>query len=179
MAKAKPAAINYGTFGPGSVTHLDTEALAGLTGVKFTHIPYKGIAEVLPAVMSGQIQFALSGIPPALPLLKQGRIKALAVTSTQRLAVMPDVPTFIEAGINLVSASWFGLLTATGTPRPIIDKITADVGRIISQKEFSERFVTGVGLELINDGPEKFAATMAADRIKYQQYVKNVNVRLD
>jgi tripartite-type tricarboxylate transporter receptor subunit TctC len=179
LAKSKPGSINYGTFGPGSITHLDTEAFANMAGIKLTHIPYKGIAEVLPAVASGQIHVALSGIPPMLPLHRQGRIKVLGAMTSQRLPVLPDVPTFAELGIPLVSNSWFALFVPAGTPRPIIDKIAADVGRIILQKEFDERFVSGVGLELINQGPGELASSVSSDRAKYQVYVKNANVKLD
>jgi tripartite-type tricarboxylate transporter receptor subunit TctC len=179
LAKSNPGGINYGTFGPGSITHLDTEAFAAAAGIKLTHIPYKGIAEVLPAVASGQIQIALSGIPPMLPLARQGRLKVLGAMTPQRVPVLPDVPTFAESGYQLVSSSWFALFAPAGTPRPIIDKIAADVGRIITQKDFDERFVTGVGLEMLNQGPDQLAATVAADRVKYQAYVKAVNVKLD
>jgi tripartite-type tricarboxylate transporter receptor subunit TctC len=179
LAKSKPGGINYGTFGAGSITHLDSEAFAAAAGIKLTHIPYKGIAEVLPAVASGQIQIALSGIPPMLPLARQGRIKVLGAMTAQRVPLFPDVPTFAEQGYPLVSSSWFALFAPAGTPRPIIDKIAADVGRILSQKEFDERFVTGVGLEMLNQGPDQLAATVAADRVKYQAYVKAVNVKLD
>jgi tripartite-type tricarboxylate transporter receptor subunit TctC len=179
LAKSNPGGINYGTFGPGSITHLDTEAFAAAAGIKLTHIPYKGIAEVLPAVASGQIQIALSGIPPMLPLARQGRLKVLGAMTPQRVPVLPDVPTFAESGYQLVSSSWFALFAPAGTPRPIIDKIAADVGRIITQKDFDDRFVSGVGLEMLNQGPDQLAATVAADRVKYQAYVKAVNVKLD
>jgi tripartite-type tricarboxylate transporter receptor subunit TctC len=178
-AKEKPGSINYGTFGPGSITHLDTEALSRLAGIKLTHIPYKGIAEVLPAVMSGQIQMALSGIPPTLPHIKSGKLKALAVASDKRLPVLPDVPTFAEAGVDLSSNSWFGLFGPAGLPKPIVDRIVADFGRILSQEEFDRKFVSGVGLENLNHGTEQFAAAVAADRKKYEQYVKPLNIRLD
>jgi tripartite-type tricarboxylate transporter receptor subunit TctC len=180
LARSKPGSINYGTFGAGSITHLDSEAFAAAAGIKLTHIPYKGIAEVLPAVASGQIQIALSGIPPMLPLARQGRIKVLGAMTPQRVPVLPDVPTFAEQGYpGLVSSSWFALFAPTGTPRAIIDKIAADVGRVISQKDFDDRFITGVGLEMMNQGPDQLAATVASDRAKYQVYVKNVGVKLD
>ena len=179
LAKAKPGSINYGTFGSGSITHLDSEAFAAAAGVKLTHIPYKGIAEVLPAVASGQIQIALSGIPPMLPLARQGRLKVLGAMTPQRVPVLPEVPTFAEQGFPLASSSWFALFAPAGTPRPIIDKIAADIGRIITQKEFDDRFISGVGLEMLNQGPDQLAATVAADRAKYQVYVKNVGVKLD
>lgn len=179
MAKASPGSINYGTFGPGSITHLDTEGFSAQAGIKLNHIPYKGIAEVLPAVASGQIQIALSGVPPLLPLHRQGRVKSIAIASAQRNPTLPNVPTFREAGIDLVSQSWFALFAPAGTPRPVIDRIAADVSRIIVTREFNDRFVTGVGLELINQGPDQLAATLAADRAKYQQYVKAAGVKLD
>ena len=179
LAKAKPGSINYGTFGAGSITHLDSEAFAAAAGVKLTHIPYKGIAEVLPAVASGQIQIALSGIPPMLPLARQGRVKVLGAMTPQRVAVLPEVPTFTEQGYPLASSSWFALFAAAGTPRPLIEKIAADIGRIIAQKDFDQRFITGVGLEMLNHGPDQLAATVASDRQKYQVYVKNVGVKLD
>jgi tripartite-type tricarboxylate transporter receptor subunit TctC len=179
LAKSNPGSINYGSFGPGSITHLDTEAFAKLAGIKLTHIPYKGIAEVLPAVVAGQIQIAMSGVPPVIPLYRQARVKIIAAVSARRMPLLPEVPTLAEAGIDLVSASWFALFVAAGTPRPLIDRIARDIGGIISQRDFDERFVTGVGLELINQGPDQLAATIAADRAKYQAYVKNANLKLD
>src|SRR5258706_3894614 len=179
LAKANPGGINYGPFGAGSITHLDTEAFAAAAGIKLTHIPYKGIAEVLPAVAAGQIQIALSGIPPMLPLARQGRLKVLGAMMPQRVPVLPEVATFTESGYPLVSTSWFALFAPAGTPRSVIDKIAADVGRVLSQKEIDERFVTGVGLEMLNQGPEQLAATVVADRAKYQAYVKSVGVKLD
>jgi tripartite-type tricarboxylate transporter receptor subunit TctC len=163
LARSNPGSINYGTFGPGSITHLDTEAFAAAAGIKLTHIPYKGIA----------------GIPPMLQLHRSGRIKVLAAMTPQRVPVLLEVPTFGESGYQLVSSSWFALFAPAGTPRPLIDKIAADIGRIISQKEFDERFITGVGLEVINHGPDQLASTVVSDRAKYQVYVKNVNVKLD
>jgi tripartite-type tricarboxylate transporter receptor subunit TctC len=179
LAKQKPGSINYGTFGNGSITHLDSEAFASAAGVKLTHIPYKGIAEVLPAVVSGQIQVALSGIPPMLQLARSGKLKVLGAMTAQRVPVLPDVPTFTEQGYPLVSSSWFALFAAAGTPRPLVEKIAADIGRIISQKEFDQRFISGVGLEMLNQGPDQLAATVASDRQRYQVYVKNVGVKLD
>lgn len=179
LAKAGPGSINYGTFGPGTITHLETEDFSTQVGIKLNHVPYKGIAEVLPAVASGQIQIALSGVPPLLPLYRQGRLKALAITSSRRSLLLPNVPTFKELGINLVSYSWFALFAPGATPRAVIDRIAADVGKIISTREFDEKFVTGAGLELINQGPDELAAAVAADRVKFQRYVKAVGVKLD
>ncbi len=180
MAKAKPGTITYGTFGLGSATHIDTEALAALTDIKLVHIPYKGIAEVLPAVMSGQIDVALSGVPPTLPLVKSGKLRVIAVPAPSRLPVLPEVPTFAEAGTrDFISRSWFGFVVAAGTPKAVIDKIAADISRVITQPEFQERYITGVGLILLNQGPEQFAEFLKADRATYQARTRNLNVKLD
>ncbi|MSQ72562.1 MAG: tripartite tricarboxylate transporter substrate binding protein [Betaproteobacteria bacterium] len=179
LARTKPGELNYGTFGPGSVTHLDTETLSGMVGIKLNHIPYKGIAEVLPAVAAGQIQTALSGISPVMPFVKQGRLKAIALAANQRSPVLPDVPTFTEMGVPLVSISWFGLLVPGGTPRPIVDKIATDVRRTINMPEFRDKYITSVGLELFNQGPDELAATLNSDRARYATSVKNANIKLD
>ena len=180
LARTQPGAINYGSFGLGSSTHLDTEAFASQIGIRLNHIPYKGIAEVLPAIVSGQIQIAISGIPPALGLIRQGRIKAIALTGAQRSRLLPDLPTAVEAGApSLESVSWFGLFAPAGTPQPLIERIAADVGRVISAPEFQEKFISGVGLELLNQPAEQFAERIRADREKGAARVKNVNVKLD
>lgn len=180
MAKAKPGEINYGSFGLGSTSHLDTEAFSGRAGIKMNHIPYKGVADVVQAVVSGQVHIALAGMPVVPPLLREGRIKALAIGNPQRSPLLPEVPTFAEAGFpDFASQSWFGMFVRAGTPRAIIDKIAADVGRVIAVKDFSDKFVTGVGLDLLNQGPEQFSRVIDADRARYAAYVKTVNIKLD
>ena len=178
-AKARPGKINYGSFGIGSVTHLDSETMAGLAGISLNHIPYKGIAEVLPAVASGQIETALSGISPLIPLLKQNRLKALAISATARSPVLPDVPTFTELGIPYVGVSWFGLVGPSGIPRPVVDKVATDVGRVVGVPEFREKYITGVGLEPFNLGPDQLAQQLNNDRARYVSSVKAANIKLD
>ena len=180
LAKRKPGEITYGTFGPGSKTHIDTEGFSALAGVRFNHVPYKGIAEVVPAVMAGQIDIALSGVSPVLPHIRSGKLKAIAMAVLKRSPVLPDVPTFAEAGIpNFESRSWFGLVVPVATPRPIIDRIAGDVSRILALNEFREKFVTGVGLELHVLMPDAFAEFLKAYRATYAIRVKNINVKLD
>jgi tripartite-type tricarboxylate transporter receptor subunit TctC len=179
-AREKPGQLNYGTFGLGSIVHIDTEAMSARTGIKLNHIPYKGVAEVMPALAGGQIQLALAGIPPTLGLLKQGKIKAIAVAGPKRMAVLPDVPTFSEGGIaDFESRSWFGLVAPSGTPRTIIDKLAADIGRVLVVPEFQEKYVTGVGLDLLNESPDQFAKVMERDRAYYAAQVKRLNIQLD
>jgi tripartite-type tricarboxylate transporter receptor subunit TctC len=179
-AKSKPGQIAYGTYGPGSKAHIDTEAFARMAGVTLLHVPYKGVADVVPALISGQIQIAVTGVPPALQLVQGGKLHALAIAAPKRSPLLPDTPTFTEAGLAGFEASaWFGLVAPSETPRPVIDKIAADVSKIISQPEFQKKFITGVGLGLINQGPDKFADFLKKDRATYAMHIKNINVKLD
>ncbi len=180
LARAKPGEINYGTFGLGSIVHVDTEALSAHSNIRLTHIPYKGVAEVMPAVAGGQVQIALAGIPPTLGLIRQGKIKAIALAGPKRSHVLPDVPTFAEAGVTgIESRSWFGLVAPTGVPRAHIEKLAADVSKVITAPDFQEKYITGVGMELLNQPPDAFAELMKADRAYYAALIKKMNLKLD
>jgi tripartite-type tricarboxylate transporter receptor subunit TctC len=180
LAKAKPGQITYGTYGPGSKAHLDAEDFSRLVGIKMNHIPYKGVADVSIALASGQIDLAFTGMPPAITMTKGGKVRAIAIASAQRSRQLPEVPTMAEAGVpNFESSAWFGLVSPTGTPKAVIEKIFGDVSKILARADFQEKFISGVGLELLNQGPERFAEFLVKDRAAYAQSVKNVNVKLD
>jgi tripartite-type tricarboxylate transporter receptor subunit TctC len=179
LAKQKPGSLTYGSIGPGSVTHLDAEAFATAAGMKLTHVPYKGTGEVLPALAGGQVDMAWTAIGTAVPLIKSGKLKALGVASAKRSPLLPEVPTFAEAGIPFEARSWFAIAAPAGTPRPVVDRIAADVKRIVESPEYREKYVAGLGLEPFPLGPDQFAAFLVEDRAKYAQRVKNANVKLD
>lgn len=180
LAKRKPGEIAYGSFGVGSASHIETESLSARTGIKMTHVPYKGVADVLPALARGDVQMALAGIPPSLPLLRQGRIRALAVTAYGRDPALPDVPTAGESGFpGLILGGWFGVVAPAATPRAVIDKIAADLAQIFSNQEFRQRTITRVGLEPLLNGPQPFAEFIREERARYSQLIKNLNLKLD
>jgi tripartite-type tricarboxylate transporter receptor subunit TctC len=179
LAKEKPGTLTYGSIGPGSVTHLDAEAFATAAGIKLTHVPYKGTGEVLPALAGGQVDMAWTAIGTAVPLIKSGKLKALGVASAKRSPLLPDVPTFAEAGIPFEARSWFAIAAPSSTPRPVIDRIAADVRKVVDTPEYREKYVAGLGLEPFPLGPDQFAAFLTDDRAKYAQRVKNANVKLD
>jgi tripartite-type tricarboxylate transporter receptor subunit TctC len=179
-AKAKPGEVSYGTFGAGSKAHIDTEAFARQAGVTMLHVPYKGIADVVPALLSSQIQVAVAGVPPVLQLVQSGQLRALAIAAPKRAALLPNVPTFTEAGLNGFNASaWFGLVAPAGTPRAIVDKVAADVSKVITRPEFQKKYISGVGLELLNQGPDQYSEFLKKDRLAYAVQIKNINVKLD
>lgn len=179
-AKAKPGEVSYGTYGAGSKAHIDTEAFARQAGVTLLHVPYKGVADVVPALLGSQIQIAIAGVPPVLQLVQSGQLRALAIASPKRAALLPNVPTFTEAGLNGFNASaWFGLVAPVGTPRAIVDKVAADVSKIITRPDFQKKYISGVGLELLNQSPDQFSEFLKKDRQAYAVHIKNINVKLD
>jgi tripartite-type tricarboxylate transporter receptor subunit TctC len=180
LAKRKPGELSYGSFGPGSVTHLDTEAFASAAGIKLLHVPYKGTADVVQAQMGGQISMAFGAIGPVIPLMRAGKLKPIGVASLQRQPLVPDVPTLHEAGMpNFEARSWFGIAAPAGTPRAVIEKIAADVRKVVAQPEYRKKYILDQGLESLDMGPDQFAEYLVKDRAKYAQRIKNANVRLD
>ena len=180
VARAKPATLNYGSFGIGSAPHIDTEALGAAFGFKATHIPYKGGPEVLQALLTGQLAFAITGLTPALPLIRQGRVRAIAFGGRQRSTAIPDVPTFDEAGLKgFDSSAWFGWFAPNTTPRPVVERIAADAGRVITTPEFRDRYVLGAGLEVANLHTDAFAERIRADRGTYASRLKVLDGKID
>lgn len=180
IAKAKPGELNYGSFGLGSAPHVDTEALSALARIKVTHIPYKGGPDILKGLLADQISFSITGLPPALPLIRQGRIRALAYGGLQRSQAMPEVPTLSESGLaGFESSAWFGWLIPSAAPKTIIDKIAADASGVITRAEFRGKYIEGVGLEVLNLSPEAFAKLIASDREKYSVRLKALNLKLE
>ena len=179
-AKAKPDEVAYGTYGLGSKAHIDAEAFSKLAGIKTLHVPYKGVADVMPALLSGQVQFAITGVPPAIPLVRSGQLRAIAIASPKRSASLPEVPTFSEVGLQGFNASaWFGLIAPAATPRAVVEKIAADVSKVIVRPDFQQKYISGVGLELLNQGPAQFADFLRKDRAAYAAHIKELNVKLD
>ncbi len=180
MARAKPGHLNYGSFGLGSSPHVDTEALSTAAAIRLIHVPYKGGPEILQALMGGQIAFSITGLPPALPLIRQGRIKALAYGGLRRSSALPDVPTLSESGLpGFESSAWFGWMAPARTPAAIIEKIAADAIRVASTPEFRDKYILGVGMEPMGLAPVAFSDLIKADREKYSVRLKALDLKLD
>jgi len=180
IARSKPGEINYGSFGVGSTVHLNTEEFATLAGIRVTHIPYKGGADVLRAIAAGEVQFAITGLTPAKPLVAQGRLRVLAYTGARRLAEISEVPTVAEAGVpGFSTRSWFGWMVPFATPRSVVDKIAVDAARVVATPEFREKYLVPAGLEPLGLGPDQFPALLREARIKYDALIRRANVRLN
>jgi tripartite-type tricarboxylate transporter receptor subunit TctC len=177
LAKSRPGQINYGSTGSGGVQHLAGELMNMMAGIKMQHIPYKGSGQLLPAIVGGQIHMSFQTPPASLPYVKSGRLRPIANGGTGRLATLPDVPTFAEAGLpHFEVTTWFGVLAPAQTPRPIIDKLSAELEKILALSDIKERMASS-GAEPFYSTPERFAALMKADMEKYAKVIKVANVK--
>lgn len=179
IAKKSPGRLNYGTPGNGSAPHLAIEMLKMKAGVFITHVPYRGAPPALNDLMAGQIQLATSDPNTAMPLLKQGRLRALAVTSAQRSPLLPDVPTVAEAGVAGYEVSgWFGALVPAGTPQPVVQRLQAEIAKAMGAPEAREA-LSGLGGELLASTPAQFSAHIAAETQRWRHLITTMNIKPD
>ena len=177
-AKAKPAQINFSTTGNGTVGHLSGELLQRVAGVKFTHVPYKGAAQAFPDLISGRIDFFLASLETAIPQVKAGTIRAIGVTSSQRAPALANVPTVAESGYPGFEAyTWTGVLVAARTPQPIINRLNAEITRVLNMPDMQARLATG-GTP-VETGPKAFMALLKADSEKWAKIIKEAGVKVE
>ena len=169
----------YGSGGNGSVTHLVFELLKTKTAIDMTHVPYKGIAQMMTDILGNQIPLGAPAAASALPQLRAGKLKVLAVTSAKRSSQLPDVPTVTESGVpDFDVTAWNGLVAPARTPDEVVAKVHADVTRIAQTKEFIEALQkAGLDTELM--GPAEFRAFIAAELAKWSKLVKESGAKLD
>ncbi len=179
-AKARPGQLNMASSGNGTSIHLSGELFKTVTGVYMVHFPYRGSAPAVTDLIAGNMNVMFDNLPSALPHIKSGRLKALAVTSRTRSPALPNVPTIEEAaGLKGFDASsWFGLFAPAGTPRTIIDKIQADVAKALALPEVRERFLAQ-GADPGGNTPDQFAAFIRAETDKWTRVVKFSNAKVD
>jgi tripartite-type tricarboxylate transporter receptor subunit TctC len=164
LAKARPGAINYASYGSGSQPHLAGEMLKNKAGIDLVHIPYKGISLAVPAVMAGEVQLTFAGIATSMAPLKSGRIKPIAIGGTKRSPLLPQVPTFSELGYPEVEThAWFGLFLPTGSPKEAVSKIHSDVKRILDEPEFRQKQLIEKGYDVVGSSPDEFATYIKKD----------------
>ena len=173
-AKADPGKLLFASPGNATVAHLTGEHLQRVLGVKYKHVPYKGTAQALPDVISGRASFFVASVESASGPIKAGQLRPLAVTSAKRLAEWPDVPTVAELGHPGVAAvTWFGIGVPTGTPEPIIARLSTEIAKVMKAPDVKERLVG----ELEATGPAPFAAVIKADHHKWAAVVKESGVK--
>ena len=179
LARARPGQINYGTSGPGGSGHLAGELLRSMTGINIVHVPYRGQPPALNDLLAGQVQSMLGAPLAVIPHIRNGKIRALAVTGQKRSLAAPSVPTFAEAGLPGYDAStWNGIMVPAGTPRAIIERLHSDSVKILRAPGNQERLATD-GSIAIASTPEEFASFINAEHAKWSKVVRDANIRIE
>jgi tripartite-type tricarboxylate transporter receptor subunit TctC len=179
LARDRPGVYTFGSSGIGSVNHLLGEMLKTETGVEILHVPYRGVAQAITDVIGGQVDTAFSSVPSVLQIIRDGQVRALAVSSANRVAVAPDVPTIAESGFPGFDVNpWWGILAPAGTDMGIVRKISSEVGDILRAKEMGD-FLATQGAEPFITSPEEFLKILQADVEKWAKVVKAAGVSLN
>jgi len=179
LAKARPGEINFASSGHGTPAHLAGELFNSMVGVKMVHVPYKGAAPALADLLGGQVQLMFSTMPPALPHVKDGKLRALAVTSAKRSPAAPDLPTLDEIALPGFEANtWHGVVVPAGTPRAIIARLNREIVAILHLPDVVERF-SSQGAEALGSTPEEFAAYIRSETLKWAKVVRDSGAKAE
>jgi tripartite-type tricarboxylate transporter receptor subunit TctC len=178
-AKAKPGALNYGSAGNGSATHMNAEVFRLAAGLDAQHVPFRGTPEAMTEVMSGRVDWFFAPMVSALPLIKSGKLQALAVGTAQRSPALPDAPTTVEAGVpGSAYLFWVGLFAPAKTPQPVVERLQAEVAKIMVSPELKER-LEKLGAEPFTMQSAQFNKFIVDETAKAQQVVKAASIKVD
>jgi len=179
LAKAQPGKYTYGSNGPGTGQHLIGAQFEGMAGISLLHVPYKGSGPLTNDLLGGQVNMSFDTITPVLPHIKAGKLRALAITTDKRSPALPDVPTLDEAGLKGFNmGTWFGLLAPASTPKPVVDRLSQEVQRIVRTPEFRKR-MEDLGAQPIGDTPEQMGRQIKEDTERFAKLVKEAKVSID
>lgn len=178
LARSKPDQVTYASSGVGAVLHLGAELLCMLSGVRMNHVPYKGVADAYPAVISGQVNWVLGNPLSALSLMKAGRLRGIAVTGASRMKVLPDLPTVAESGVpGYAVDAWFGLFAPARVPPRIVATLQQEAGRALRAPEL-ERRMQAEGTDLVGNPPQEFAGQVRAEYEKWRGLVAKAGLKI-
>ncbi|NUN60687.1 MAG: tripartite tricarboxylate transporter substrate binding protein [Burkholderiaceae bacterium] len=178
-AKANPGKINFGSPGNGASPHLSGELFKSLTKVDMVHVPYKGSAPAVSDLLGGQISIMFDNLPSVIPHVRSGKLRAIAISTAKRSADLPDVPTISEAGVpGYEATSWFGMFAPAATPKPVLDKISAALGKVLANAEVKKK-IDDQGGEPANETPAQFADFIQKESLKWGKVVKESGASLD
>ncbi|WP_431514204.1 Bug family tripartite tricarboxylate transporter substrate binding protein [Variovorax sp. DAIF25] len=178
-SKTNPGGVSYGSAGTGSTPHLAGELLKARTGANFVHVPYKGGGQSMTDLVGGSLPMLYTAVAGAYPFVQKGQIRPIAVSSAQRLASLPDVPTVAESGVpGFESSSWIGILAPAKTPQPIVERLQRELHAVVQSPEVRERLAS-LGISALGNTPGEFGQQIRADLAKYDQIVKAAKVRVD
>jgi tripartite-type tricarboxylate transporter receptor subunit TctC len=179
LAKARPGQITYGSSGQGAIVHLTTELFLYMAGVQMTHVPYKGGGPAMTDLLAGQIQLVFATAPVGLPQAKAGRLRALAVTTSERVPAEPGLPTVSESGVPGYEVNnWHGLVGPRGLPRPIVERLHTEMAKILAQKEMEERLQSD-GLSAAGGTPEQLYEQVRKELAQWRQVVERAGIKIN
>jgi tripartite-type tricarboxylate transporter receptor subunit TctC len=179
LLKTNPGRYRYASAGNGSPPHLAAELFKLKMGVDLVHVPYKGTGAALPEVVAGQVHFMIDGPPPFLGYVKTGRLRALAAANPKRLAQLPDVPTFAEAGVSGMEAGlWYGMLAPKGTPRAVIERLNAAINKVLQQADVRERFAAS-SVETVGGTPKEFGQYIRSEIKRWGEVARAAKIHID
>mgnify|MGYP003348507784 CR=1 FL=1 len=179
LARAKPGTLNMGSAGTGSSLHMTGELFKHTTGINLVHVGYKGTSQAITDLIAGQVHVVFSTMPPAVPMVKAGKLRALAVTGPNRSPLMPNVPTVAEAGLPGYDAGvWFGISAPANTPQPVIARLAGDIAKIAANTEFRER-MGSQGYDVVGSTPEQMAESIRNEIPKWAKVVRDSGAKVD
>jgi tripartite-type tricarboxylate transporter receptor subunit TctC len=178
LAKARPGQLVYASAGVGNLQHLTTEALQAMSGIRMNHVPYKGAPPALIDVMSGQVDLMFANIVGVLQHIKTGKVRAVAVSSAKRAAVLPDVPSITDTYPELDSTGWTGLFAPAATPREIVARVNADTVTVLARPDIRDRF-SEQGAEVVGGTPDQLAAFVRRETALYAKVIKSSGITID
>lgn len=179
LAKAKPNGLNYASSGQGSITHLATELFIDMAGIKMVHIPYKGTSPAITDTIAGQTQVLFGSVAAALPQMRNGRFRGIAVTTPKRIDGAPEIPTVSESGLKGYEVVlWHGLIAPKDLPKPILDRINGELNKILRNKDMQDK-LAGDGVSAAGGTPEKFAALIKRDIDVWRKVVQKAGVKAE
>jgi tripartite-type tricarboxylate transporter receptor subunit TctC len=176
-AKARPGQLNYGSGGVGATPFLATELFKSMAGIDVTHVPYRGGAPALADLVAGQLSFMIENVPGTLPLVRDGKLRALAITSRQRLALVPDLPTMEEAGVpGYEMIGWNGIFVPKATPPEIVTRLNAELVKVLRSADVGEQLAK-LGAVPVGDSPEQFGAFVKAESARWGKIIKDLGIK--
>jgi tripartite-type tricarboxylate transporter receptor subunit TctC len=176
LARTRPGKLNFGSGGTGTGIHMAGELFNLAAGVKVVHVPFKGAAPAMTSLMAGEIDMMFNGVPPTLPHIRSGRVRALAVGGDKRSALLPELPTIFENGFKFNTAGWYGVLAPRGTPQAIVAKLHGELSRALNTPAVKEQFVKQ-GVEGVGSTPEQFSAFLRAEFNQWAKVIQSAGLK--
>ena len=178
LAKRSPGKLNYSSSGLGAGNHLATELLMSMYGLKMVHVPYKGNVAGLLACATGEVDYGTYAVAPAIPIVRAGKVRPLAMLTEKRLDVLPEVPTAREQGTDLVTVQWYGMLAPAGTPRPIVERLVSELHKAVASPDVKDKLAAS-GIDVAASTPEQLGELIRSETVRYAKVIKAANIRAE